>query len=156
MVGIYEVYNKYIAKDNPPVQQVEPPKVLGSYTIESLTLKAIDCLNDSKGDDVNIQIFADKQITNNQELICNELHTMKKGDSVDVNSSIFNREPKETFIFVRLYIKDKDNGKDILVDEQSINLKVNNGAIPEFTKHYPLGRMVRYSLEHKISQKGGS
>jgi hypothetical protein len=130
----------------------------GSYQIESLSLQAIDCLNDSKGDEFRIRLFAaGKEIENNQE---NAWHPITEGNSVavDVNSFKFNENSKETFITVRLLIKDKKNDKEIPIDDiqQHFDLKGNHSGTCNFKKHYPIGQMVRYSLEYKISQKGGS
>ena len=159
--NIYGRFNTKPQSNNPVAQIVETQNALGNYKIESLTLKAINCLNDSKGDEFRIQLFAaGKEIENDQE---NVWHPITEGNSVavDVNSFKFNENSKETFIAVRLSIKDKDkdNNDVIQIDNDKakyIYLKENNIETLEFVKHYPKLRMTRYLLTYRVSQKRGS
>lgn len=140
------------------------PKALGNYKIEFIELKAVELLNDGKDDEFWLQLFDGKEIGKDQKPIYNIQDTIDK--DVNYKNDKFEECFKETSITVRLYIKDKDKDEMIQIDDdKSIDLKGNPVGLLKFKKHYPKlfplpqklsPRMVIYSLEYGISQKGDS
>lgn len=160
--NIWGRISKRIKGTKPTVKQIETPKVSGNYKIEFIELKAVDLLNDGKDDEFWLQLFDGKEIGKDQKPIYNIQDTID--EDVNYKNDKFEECFKETSITVRLYIKDKDEMIQI-DDDKSIDLKGNHVDLLKFKKHYPKlfllpralsPRMVRYSLEYGISQKGGS